>query len=104
MANNSIPSFPLGAVVRVTFSITSSSGSTAGVDPGSFTVGLKEPDGTTYAYAWGGGSTVLATTSAGGFVFTWPTAKEGVHRGGGVGTSANAGAEEFAFNVTQRPY
>lgn len=97
-----IPSFPLGTVVRVQLQITTATGSTVLVDPGSLVVGLREPDGTTYSYAWGGSTTI--TTTTGGFFFQWPTAKEGIHRGGVVGTSQNAGAEEFAFNIFKRGY
>lgn len=98
-----IPSVPLGAVVRLTLAVASSSGSTVGADPGSLSFGLREPDGTTYAYTWGG-STNIATSSAGGFYLLWTTAKEGIHRFGWQGSSANAGAQEGAFNVIQRSY
>ena len=100
-----IPSYFLGAVARLWITITTASGSTAVVDPGSLSFGLKEPDGTTYAYTWGG-STHVVTSTAGwhwGYV-DWVCAKEGIHRFGYVGSSANGGADAGAFSVIQRSY
>ncbi len=99
----SLPSYRLGQVARIVLSITSSTDSTAGADPNAFTVGLKEPNGTTHSYSWPG-STNITSAGPGSFVFLFPTATNGVHYGGVVGSGSNAGAEEFAFNVIQRMY
>lgn len=100
-----IPSFPLGAVARLWITITTASGSTVVVDPGSLSFGLKEPDGTTYTYTWGGSTHVVTSTVGGRWGYVdWACAKEGIHRFGYVGTSANAGADEGAFSVFQRGY
>ena len=97
------PSYYLGEVVKIYLLATSATGSTGGVQPGALTFGLKEPDGSTYSYTLGG-STHIATASSSGYVVNWPTAKEGVHYGGWVGSGSNAGAVEFSFSVVKRLY
>jgi hypothetical protein len=96
-----IVSYIRGQVARLTVGITSATGSTVGADPAGLTFYLREPDNTSYSYVWGTNAE-LASTSAGGFRVLWTTAKEGIHRGGWVGTGSNAGADEFAFNVLER--
>lgn len=98
----SIPAFVLGAVVHIQTTITSSTGSTVGVDPGSLTFYLKEPDGTTYSYVYAPAATTVIKSTTGVYYVDWPSAKEGIHRFGWVGTSANAGADEGAFHVIKR--
>lgn len=105
-----IPSFYLGSVVRIVKRITSSTGSTVGVDPAGLQFFLTEPDGTTYSYTYGGSTHIQRSTALNGYVgypvywVDWPAAKERIHRGGWVGSGSNAGADEFAWNVVQRSY
>lgn len=102
-----IPSFYLGTVVNLVGKITSSTASTVGLDPGGLTFGLREPDGATYSYAYAATSTSLFRTTASGYptyYVNWQSAKEGIHRGGFLGTGSNAGAVEFSFNILRRGY
>ena len=97
-----IPSFYLGTVVKVTVNVSSDATSTAGVEPAGLTVYLTEPDGSTYSYVRGVSTAISSGLTSGQFVFTWPSAKEGLHRGGIIGTGSNAGADDFSFNILQR--
>ena len=104
---NAVPSFYLGTLINIIGKFTSSTGSTVGLDPGGLTFGLEEPDGSTYSYVYSATSTSLFRTTSSGYptyYVNWPSAKEGVHHGGYLGTGTNAGAVEFAFNVIRRLY
>lgn len=107
MPNPTLQSYYLGAVLNIVGKFTTSTGSTVGVDPAGLTFGMKEPDGATYSYTYSATSTSVFRTTASGYptyYVNWQTAKEGIHRGGYVGTGSNAGAIEFAFNVLRRGY
>mgnify|MGYP001575301948 CR=1 FL=1 len=101
MAN--IDSFWLGQIVRVQTTITSATDSTVKVEPGHLKWSLKEPDGTTVSYVRGTDAQLVSAT-VGVFYVDWPSAKDGLHRGGWLGTASNGGADEFSFNVLQRMY
>lgn len=105
-----IPAFYLGSVPRIIKRITSSTDSTIGVDPAGLQFFLKEPDGTTYSYTYGGTSHINRTTALNGYVgypvyyVDWTAAKEGLHRGGWLGSGSHAGADEFSLLIVQRGY
>lgn len=101
---SNVPSFYLGSVVKVRVTLTSSTASTVGVDPGGLTFYVKEPDGTTHSYVYSGTSTSVLKVTTGTYDGYFPTVQEGLHYAGWLGTGSNAGADEVAFFVNKRRY
>lgn len=97
-------SYYLGEVARARVTITSSTDSTIGVDPDGLTFYVKEPDGSTHSFVYAATSTSLLKVTTGIYDGLWPTAQEGQHFYGFVGTGTNAGADEGAWFVNKRRF
>jgi len=97
-----IKSYVLGQVARARLTVTSSTASTVGVDPDALSFSVREPDGSTYSYAYSATSTSVLKVGTGVYDGLWPTAKEGLHTFGWSGSGTNQGADEGAFFVKKR--